>query len=229
MANEEGAAPEPTETKSDALEGVLEELNDAVEAVKGDVETSGDEGESLTLLLEDARAKADEHWNQLLLAKAETENVRRRARQDTENAHKFALEKFALELLPVKDSLEMGLASATSSNSDADSDETVSHLKEGTELTLKMLTSALEKFGIEALNPVGDTFDPALHQAMTMIESAEHKPNTVMTVMQKGYQLNERLIRPAMVVVSKAVAEQTPAVDDEPPSDDEPDHIDEQA
>ena len=229
MANEEGAAPEPTETKSDALEGVLEELNDAVEAVKGDVETSGDEGESLTLLLEDALAKADEHWNQLLLAKAETENVRRRARQDTENAHKFALEKFALELLPVKDSLEMGLASATSSNSDADSDETVSHLKEGTELTLKMLTSALEKFGIEALNPVGDTFDPALHQAMTMIESAEHKPNTVMTVMQKGYQLNERLIRPAMVVVSKAAAEQTPAVDDEPPSDDEPDHIDEQA
>lgn len=225
MANEEGAAPESEE----ALEGVLEESIEQPAAAEGgqqgEQEESGDVGatEDVHLLLEDARAKADEHWNQLLLAKAETENVRRRARQDTENAHKFGLEKFALELLPVKDSLEMGLASADA-DKESSSDETVTHLKEGTELTLKMLVSALEKFGIEAVDPIGDTFDPALHQAMAMQESADHKPNTVMAVMQKGYQLNERLLRPAMVVVSKAVV----AVDAEAPTDGAG-HIDEQA
>jgi molecular chaperone GrpE len=153
----------------------------------------------LTLMLEDARSKADEHWNQLLRANAELENTRRRARQDVENAHKFALEKFALELLPVKDSLEMGLA-ATSE----DTSEAAAKLREGTELTLKMLTTAMEKFGIVAIDPAGDTFNPETHQAMSMQESDEHAPNTVMMVMQKGYQLNDRLIRPAMVVVSKA-------------------------
>lgn len=205
MANEEGATPESEE----ALEGVLEESVE--QATEGSSET---DGEDVHLLLEDARAKADEHWNLLLSAKAETENVRRRAKQDTENAHKFALEKFAIELLPVKDSLEMGLTALESNT-----DEAIANLKEGTELTLKMLVSAMEKFGIEAVNPIGDTFDPSLHQAMTMQESADHKPNTVMAVMQKGYQLNERLIRPAMVVVSKAVAENT----------DDAKHIDEQA
>lgn len=209
MANEEGAAPESTEAQDQVLEGVLDESAEQVEEP-----VQSDSGEDLTLLLEDARAKADDHWNQLLLAKAEAENIRRRAKQDTENAHKYGLEKFALELLPVKDSLEMGLAATESSN-----DEAIANLKEGTELTLKMLTSAMEKFGIEALNPMGDTFDPTLHQAMTMQESAEHKPNTVMAVMQKGYTLNERLIRPAMVVVSKAVAEKA----------DDSKHIDEQA
>lgn len=218
MANEEGAAPESEE----ALEGVLEESEE--QATDGDQEPSVDSNaaEDVHLLLEDARAKADEHWNQLLLAKAETENVRRRAKQDTENAHKFALEKFALELLPVKDGLEMGLA-AVNSDKEANSEDTVTHLKEGTELTLKMLVSAMEKFGIEAFDPTGDTFDPALHQAMSMQESADHKPNTVMAVMQKGCQLNERLIRPAMVVVSKAVTQSEAAAGDDAK------HIDEQA
>lgn len=209
MANEEGATPESEE----ALEGVLEESVE--QAADGEQKSSADD---VHLLLEDARAKADEHWNLLLLAKAETENVRRRAKQDTENAHKFALEKFALELLPVKDGLEMGLA-AVSSDKEANSEDTVAHLKEGTELTLKMLVSAMEKFGIEGFDPTGDSFDPALHQAMSMQESADHKPNTVMAVMQKGCLLNERLIRPAMVVVSKAVTENA----------DEAKHIDEQA
>ena len=209
MANEEGATPESEEV----LEGVLEESVE--QTAEGESQAAA---EDVHLLLEDARAKADEHWNQLLLAKAETENVRRRAKQDTENAHKFALEKFALELLPVKDGLEMGLA-AVNSDGEASSEDTVTHLKEGTELTLKMLVSAMEKFGIEAFDPTGDTFDPALHQAMSMQESADHKPNTVMAVMQKGCLLNERLIRPAMVVVSKAVAD----------SNDDEKHIDEQA
>jgi molecular chaperone GrpE len=184
--------------KEDVPEATEENVAEtADEAVEGTVETE----EDLMPLLEDARAKADEHWNQLLRVQAEMDNTRRRAKQDVENAHKFALEKFALELLPVKDSLEMGLAAIDEGN------EGAAQLKEGTELTLKMLVSALEKFGIETINPMGDTFDPEKHQAMSMQESADHKPNTVMAVMQKGYQLNDRLLRPAMVVVSKAAAD----------------------
>jgi molecular chaperone GrpE len=197
MVNEEGAAPE--EQQADTSVSAAE----AAQATATDETAGGGEShEELTLLLEDARNKADEHWDQLLRVKADMENIRRRAKQDVENAHKFALEKFALELLPVRDSLEMGLAAADA----GDSNEASARLKEGTELTLKMLIAAMEKFGIEAINPGGETFDPALHQAMSMQESADHKPNTVMAVMQKGYQLNERLIRPAMVVVSKAAS-----------------------
>jgi len=154
-----------------------------------------------TVLLEDARAKADENWNLYLRSQAEMENLRRRGEKDLESAHKYALEKFANELLPVKDSLELGLAAV-----EENSDEAVEKLREGTELTLKMLASALEKFGVKEINPVGEAFNPDLHQAMTMQESAEAAPNTVLLVMQKGYTLNERMIRPALVVVSKAPA-----------------------
>ncbi len=195
MAKEEIPEENVADEIEEVIEGVVEEriTDDAVEE-----ENSADD---LHPLLEDARAKADEHWNQLLRVKADMDNTRRRAKQDVENAHKFALEKFALELLPIKDSLEMGLASINGE------DDAAKQLKEGTELTLKMLVSALEKFGIEAFDPTGDSFDPDKHQAMSMQESADHKPNTVMAVMQKGYELNERLLRPAMVVVSKAVAD----------------------
>jgi molecular chaperone GrpE len=186
----------------EATEENAAEITD--EAIEGMVEGAVD-GDNLMPLLEDARAKADEHWNQLLRTKADMDNTRRRAKQDVENAHKFALEKFAQELLPIKDSLEMGLATIDGAG-DAASDATT-QLKEGTELTLKMLTSVLEKFGIKAFDPTGDTFDPDKHQAMSMQESTEHAPNTVMAVMQKGYELNERLLRPAMVVVSKAATE----------------------
>lgn len=153
--------------------------------------------EELHLLLEDARAKADDHWEKLLRLQAEMENARRRAERDVENAHKYALEKFANELLPVKDSLEMGLAAAEGD------EETVAKLREGTELTLKMFTNALEKFGIKEVDPTGAPFNPELHQAMTMQESTEVESNHVMAVMQKGYTLNDRLLRPAMVVVAK--------------------------
>lgn len=153
--------------------------------------------EDLRLQLEDARNKADEHWSQCLRLQAELENTRRRAERDVESAHKFALEKFAAELLPVKDSLEMGLSAATGE------DETVAKLREGTELTLKMFSDVLEKFGIREIDPAGEPFNPEYHQAMTMQESEEHPANTVVAVMQKGYLLNERLLRPAMVMVSK--------------------------
>ena len=167
--------------------------------------------EEIHLALEDARAKADDHWNQLLRVNAEMDNLRKRSSRDLENAHKFALEKFAGELLPVRDSLEMGLSAAEGAEGD------VEKIREGMELTLKMLAGAMEKFGIVQVDPAGEKFDPQLHEAMSMMESADAEPNTVLHVVQKGYQLNDRLIRPAMVVVSKGSAkpssEEAPSID----------------
>lgn len=167
------------------------------------VENAAPEVQELHLMLEDARNKADEHWNQLLRVQAEMENLRRRAERDVESAHKYALEKFAAALLPVKDSLEMGITAAANAEGDV-----AKRLKEGSELTLKMLASALEKFGVKEVDPVGQPFNPDMHQAMTMQPSADHPANTVLAVMQKGYTLNERLLRPAMVVVSKPAEQQ---------------------
>ncbi|MFQ5488760.1 MAG: nucleotide exchange factor GrpE [Gammaproteobacteria bacterium] len=154
--------------------------------------------EELLLTLQDAQAKADEYWNQLLRVKADLENFQRRAERDLENAHKFALENFVRELLPVIDSLEMGLAAAREEGAD------LAKVVEGIDLTLKMLQGAVEKFGVQAVNPAGEKFDPERHQAMTTQPSEEVAPNTVLDVYQKGYLLNDRLIRPAMVVVSSS-------------------------
>ncbi len=147
-------------------------------------------------LLEEAQQQAVEYHDKILRMQAEMDNLRKRTERDVSNAHKYAVEKFANELLQVKDSLELGLGAE---------DIDVAKLQEGTELTLKMLRNAFEKFSIEELNPVGEAFDPNLHEAMTMQESTEHEPNTVLTVMQKGYTLHGRLMRPAMVIVAKAV------------------------
>lgn len=191
---------EETKSPEKESEPLVKEEPAAVEQAAGEGEQVAAENtiEELAQMLEEARNKAAENWDQVMRVQAELENSRRRAERDVENAHKYALEKFALELLPVKDSLEMGLAAATGE------DANIEKLREGTELTLKMLGNAMEKFGIKEVNPVGEPFNPELHQAMTMQESAEHEPNTVTAVMQKGYLLNERLIRPAMVVVCKA-------------------------
>ena len=159
-----------------------------------------DEGEHVQLL-EDARAKVDEHWNLYLRTQAELENLRRRAERDVQNAHKFGLEKFINELLPVIDSMEMGMAAANAE------DENVKPLLEGMKLTLKMFQSVLEKMGVTPVNPENEAFNPDFHQAMSMQETADVEPNTVLAVMQKGYVLNDRLVRPAMVVVSKAPTE----------------------
>ena len=144
-----------------------------------------------------AQAKADDNWNLYLRTQADLQNIQRRAERDLSNAHKFALEQFVKELLPVRDSLEMGIAAAT---------ETVDvvQLKEGSELTLKMLQSALEKFGVKTVDPTGSKFDPELHQAMAMQPTDQSEPNTVLQVVQKGYTLNERLVRPAMVIVARS-------------------------
>jgi molecular chaperone GrpE len=156
-------------------------------------------GGELLLSLQDAQAKADEYWNQLLRARAEISNLQRRAERELENAHKYGLEKFAAELLPVIDGLEMGLNAAA----DTGKIDPVK-LREGMELTLKILAASLEKFGVRAVNPAGEKFNPALHQAMAVQAAPGAEPNTVLVVYQKGYTLNDRLIRPAMVVVSPA-------------------------
>ncbi|OGT21418.1 MAG: nucleotide exchange factor GrpE [Gammaproteobacteria bacterium RBG_16_57_12] len=153
---------------------------------------------------DDARAEADAQRELCLRIQAELENIRRRAQRDLESAHKYALEKFIHELIPVKDSLEMGLAAAGN-------EEAVLKLREGTELTLKLFSGVLEKFGVQEINPVGEAFNPEYHQAMSLLESADKAPNTVLMVYQKGYLLNGRLVRPAMVVVSRAAAAPRPA------------------
>jgi molecular chaperone GrpE len=133
-----------------------------------------------------------------LRAQAEIENIRRRAEMDVEKAHKFALEKFANELLPVIDSLERALEVANKE------DPQLASMIEGIELTLKGLLGAVRKFGVEVVGETGVPFNPEVHQAMSMMESEEFEPNHVMLVMQRGYTLNGRLLRPAMVAVSKA-------------------------
>ena len=155
----------------------------------------------LLLTLEDARAQADEHWNQLLRTRAEMENLRRRAERDLENAHKYGLERFISEILPVKDSLEMGLAAVSGAAVEA---VDIAKVREGMDLTLKMMQSLLQKMAVREISPLGEKFNPDLHQAMTVQPTAEAEPNTVVAVYQKGYSLNDRLVRPAMVVVSRA-------------------------
>ena len=152
---------------------------------------------SLDDALAEARRAAQENLDRALRAQAEVENVRRRAERDLAHAHKFALERFVSELLPVKDSLELGLAAS------AEKGATTASIAEGVELTLRMFEQAMEKFGIESIDPAGDPFNPEFHQAMTMQESDTAESGTVLTVVQKGYLLNERLVRPAMVIVAK--------------------------
>jgi molecular chaperone GrpE len=157
---------------------------------------AADAGE-LTMLLEDARARADETHDQLLRTRAEMENMSRRQAKELENAHKFALEGFVKELLQVRDSLELGNAAAREPDAD------VAKLREGTELTLKLLGDVMAKFGVERIDPEGEPFNPEYHQAMSVQPRDDVPPNTVVTVIQSGYLLNGRLVRPALVMVSR--------------------------
>jgi len=190
MSDQEKAVPE------EELDPVQDMAADQADEAVVD-EASETDPQALQALLEDARNKADSHWDQCLRLQADIDNLRKRNERDLANAHKFALEKFAVDLLPVKDSLEMGLAAA-GENAD------IARLKEGGELTLKMLASAMDKYNIREINPLNEIFNPEYHEAMSMQEREDVAPNTVVTVVQKGYLLNERLIRPAMVMVSKA-------------------------
>ena len=145
--------------------------------------------------LEKAKAKAMENWDLYLRALAELENVRKRTKKDVENAHKFALERFSRELLAVRDSIEMGLTADESTN--------IEKFIEGTKATLKILSSTMQQFGIEEIDPSGESFDPEFHEAISMQSSDKVEPGSVITVIQKGYSLNGRLLRPAMVIVSE--------------------------
>lgn len=161
----------------------------------GQTSAATDEVTNLREALAAAEARANDSRDQALRAMAELDNVRKRATRDIEQAHKYALEKFAGELVAVKDSLEMGLAAH---NAD------VKDLRAGSEATLKLLGKAFEKAGVTELSPDGQPFNPELHEAMAMQPSPDHAPNTVITVIQKGYQLNGRLLRPARVLVARA-------------------------
>jgi molecular chaperone GrpE len=158
--------------------------------------TAGDQLDQLRAELADANARADEQRDLALRTAAEMENIRKRAVRDVEHAHRFALDKFAQELLPVRDSLE--LAGASAANADAAS------LAAGQQATLKLLARAFERFSIKVIDPAGEPFDPERHEAMVMQESATAEPQSVLQVVQPGYELNGRLLRPARVIVAKA-------------------------
>jgi molecular chaperone GrpE len=168
--------------------------------------------EELQQALAQAEQKAQENWDKAVRAQAEMENLKRRTQKDLEDAHKFALTGFAKELLPVLDSLVLGLQAAT-----GDSEE-VKKFREGSELTIKQFESVFAKSKIETIDPIGQPFNAELHQAMAMQEVEGAEPNTVVNVFQKGYTLNGRLLRPAMVLVAKAPEKKptdTPSIDEQ--------------
>lgn len=189
---QESNKPQAEEQELIQVSGETSELS-----VSKDVDEATSQSEitpSLEQLLKEAELRATEHHDAWLRAKAEADNIRKRAQSDIANAHKYAIEKFSSELLAVMDSLEAAL---TVENA------TLENFKNGVELTHKQLVAVFEKFNIKVINPVGEKFDPHLHQAMCMVES-ELAPNTVTQVLQRGYLLHDRVIRPAMVAVAKA-------------------------
>jgi molecular chaperone GrpE len=185
MQDREKLAAVPQNDNSAASPTAEDSVNDirAVETIPG-----------MDELLKKAELAAQEHHDAWLRAKAETDNVRKRAQTDIANAHKYALEGFAGELLPVRDSLEAALASG---------DAAANALKSGVELTLKQLTSVFEKFSIKEINPLGEKFDPHKPPGIGVVE-ADAEPNPVVSVLQKGYSLNDRVIRPALVTIAKS-------------------------
>ena len=191
MSNQEQAMEQSAEQNTEAL--LDAELADA-----GTGSTASDELTALLEKLAQAEAAAQEEKDRALRIAAEMENLRRRSALDVEKAHKFALEKFSGELLPVIDSLERALELPDREN------EALKPTLEGVDLTLRSMLSTVAKFGVEAINPLGEPFDPNRHQAISMVENGQVAPNSVIAVMQKGYELNGRIIRPAMVMVARA-------------------------
>jgi len=156
------------------------------------------EQDRLQQALNEAEERARSNWEQYLRAVAELDNVRKRAQRDIESANRYGLEKFAAELLPVKDSLELAVQNAGRAD--------LKSLKEGQQATLQLLSKALEKLGVSVIDPQGEPFNPARHEAMMAQESTTAEPNSVLQVVQPGYELNGRLLRPARVIVARAPA-----------------------
>jgi len=193
-ANDQAESAEIKNEQSKA-EQSKEELNAEIEAeLLDEIEAEQEEQQPVSEQLLEQVAKAND---QVLRVQAEMQNVRRRAERDVESAHKFALDKFAADLLPVVDNLERALAAIDAA------DERQKSVAEGLELTLKSFVEVLARYKIEAIDPAGQPFDAELHQAVSMVPNPDLEANTVMDVFQKGYTLNGRLVRPAMVVVSQ--------------------------
>ena len=195
MTEERNKAEEPLET---TIVEEAAETTDKPENEEQAAETINTEEDIFAAMQNEMSRLQDEvslAKDQVLRAAAEVQNIKRRAQLDVEKAHKFALDKFVESLLPVVDSLELGLKNA------ADTDDANTGMREGMELTLKLMIDTLAKNGVEQLNPIGEPLDPNYHQAITMLPNPELEPNTVMDVVQKGYTLNGRCVRPAMVVV----------------------------
>ena len=178
-------------TKKKAQEKIEEKGEDKnVEQV-----TTDEQSDDLQTQLEEAQQSAKDNWDKVLRAQAEMENLKRRNAKDLENAHKFALDGFVKALLEVKDSLTMGLKTANEEKA------TIEHIIEGLEMTDKVFLSTMEKFGVEAINPTDEAFNPEFHEAVTMVPVPDKESNSVLEVVQIGFTLNGRLVRPAMVVV----------------------------
>lgn len=190
--------------EADALDETLAPEASAESAAPPESEVQTEERSiaELSAALDAARAEIEESRDQVLRARAELENLRRRHSMELEKAHKFALDGFVRELLQVRDSLELGCNAAQEAGADVDT------LREGTELTLKLLGDVMEKFGVGMVDPLDQPFDPEFHQAMSMQPREDVPPNTVVLVIQKGYTLNGRLVRPALVMVSQAAGAQ---------------------
>ena len=186
------------ENEQDNPQEAVEQEQASEQQAQGEDNSAEAEIVALHAELEAAKQTIEDQKDSVVRAAAEVENIRRRAAQDVDKAHKFALEKFAGDLLPVLDNLERAIEFADKDN------EAIKPMLEGVEMTAKSFVEALGKFNVEVVEPQGETFNPDLHQAMSMQPSEDVAPNTVLAVMQKGYTLNGRLLRPAMVMVSKA-------------------------
>lgn len=180
---------ENEEVEIEAADQEQEEADDAKGQVPDEVAGLLQENERLKMEVQESSDKA-------VRATAELDNIRKRTSRDIENAHKYALERFVNDLLPVVDSMELGINASQSA-------EDIESLREGMDLTLKMLFDCMSKFGVKTIDPAGEKFDPEWHEAVSMQELEGSEPGQVVTVMQKGYELNGRLVRPAMVVVAK--------------------------
>lgn len=193
-----------SESKDKAQDQEENRAGEDVEAAAQGESAGADEAENLESRLEEALAETEKFKDMALRAEAEMQNVRRRAERDVENAHKYGLEKFIQNLLPVVDSLEKAIEAAEEAVADGGAGGKDEAILEGVRLCHKMLLDVLSRENAEVVNPEGEPFDPNEHEAMSIVENSDVEPNSVVAVVQKGYKLNGRLVRPAMVMVSKA-------------------------
>jgi molecular chaperone GrpE len=193
-------SPQQTNINPDdehSLATEAEETSHLEDVVPEHAESEDEAGETMEQQLAKAQVTIKDYWDQMMRLRAEIENNLKRAERDIENAHKYALKNFVENLLPVIDSMEMGQVAAGADNA------TLESIREGSALTMSMFVQALEKNGLEQIDPFGEKFDPERHQAISMITAENAESNTVIEVMQKGFLLNDRLVRPAMVIVAK--------------------------